>query len=38
MDDFAIWDDDLTVDEILAIYNLGIGADLTSDSELCIFK
>ena len=25
-------DDDLTVDEILAIYNLGIGADLTSDS------
>ena len=32
MDDFAIWDDDLTVDEILAIYNLGIGADLTSDS------
>jgi hypothetical protein len=35
IDDFAIWDDDLTAAEILAIYDLGVGeapVDLTSDS------
>jgi len=32
MDGFAIWDDDLTANEVSRIYDLGRGADLTSNS------
>ena len=32
MDGFAIWDDDLTANEVSRIYDLGRGSDLTSNS------